>query len=80
MGCDPKDCVSMHRVFPQSGLKECVFKKNNYEDMAEGVWVRISPASLDSQSWVEHRQGYTGGVEGKKVENWCGGGGEKQGG
>ena len=65
-------CVSLEHI------EKCVFKKNNYTNMVEIVWVRVSPASLGSQSWAGHHQGWTGGAEGKKVENWCGGGGGKQ--
>ena len=78
VGCDLSVCVSMHRVFPQSGLNKCVFKQNNYEDMEAGVWVRISPPTLGSPSWVGHHEGWTGRVEGRKAKNWCVGGGRSR--
>ena len=50
-------------------MKDCVFKKNNYEDLAEGVWVRISPAILGmsimgrASSGVDRRGGRKKGKE-----------------
>ena len=39
--------------------------------MVESVWVRVSPASLGSQSWVGHHQGQAGEVRGGGAKNWC---------
>ena len=46
-------------------------KKNDYACMLQSGRVRVSHASLGSQSWVGCDQGYTGGVGGQVAENWC---------
>ena len=69
VGCNQSDYVSMYHVFHESGLKKCVFKQNNYLNMVEGVWVRVSPAYLGSQSWVGWDQGHAGVVGGEGAKN-----------